>query len=95
MQDIWSILSGMRVADCHKHFYEAEISLPEFLTMDDERLKKIGVEYEFQRKRIEYGLLKFHIHPFSTKSVQVVQKLEFKKLVKNLEIAISILPISD
>lgn len=69
----------MRAEDCAKKFYDANISLEEFLTIDDNRLQAIGVNFEYQRKRILLGLLKFHRYAFSPKSIELVQPKKHKK----------------
>ncbi len=73
-QDIPTLLRGMRAENCAKQFYDANISLAEFLTIDDTRLQSIGIEFEYQRKRILLGLLKFHGYPFSPKSLDLVSR---------------------
>lgn len=70
----------MRAENCGKQFYEAKISLPEFLTIDDNRLQLIGVEFEYQRKRILHGLLKFHKQEFSRNSIHIFSKEQNLKL---------------
>lgn len=69
----------MRAEICAKEFYKANISLAEFLTIDDDRLQSIGIVFEYQRKRILHGLLKFHGHEFSPKSLEVVFDKKHKK----------------
>lgn len=78
-QDIPRMLRGMRAENCAMQFYKANISLAEFLTIDDSRLQEIGVEYEFQRKRILHGLLKFHQYQFLPKSVEIISQRKHKK----------------
>lgn len=65
--------------NCAKLIYESNISLADFLTIDDEGLQAIGIKFEYQRKRILLGLLKFHGHPFSPKSIDIISKKKQKK----------------
>lgn len=76
------MLKGMRAENCIKQFHNAKVSLAEFLTIDDNRLQSIGIDFEYQRKRILQGLLKFHRHPYSPKSIEIVSKSQCKKLVQ-------------
>jgi len=73
------MLRGMRSENCTKQFYNAKLSLAEFLTIDDSRLQSIGIDFEYQRKRILQGLLKFHRHAYSPKSIETVSKNQNKK----------------
>lgn len=67
------MLHGMRVADLEYKFYLAKISLPEFLTITDARLQEIGIEFPYQRKRILFGLLRFHSKAWSKSSLRFPQ----------------------
>lgn len=78
-QNIPKMLRGMRAENCTKQIYEANISLAEFLTIDDSHLQTIGIEYDFQRKRILHGLLKFHGHHFSPRSIEFISNIKHKK----------------
>lgn len=64
----------MRADSCKKAFYEAKISLLEFLSIDNDRLIEIGVETEYIRKRILHGLLRFHRQKFLRKSIHIFTK---------------------
>lgn len=52
-------------------FAEAEVNLFEFLTITDERLKEIGIEFKFERNIILMGLYNFHNEPWSHESLFV------------------------
>lgn len=65
------MLSGMRANRVEYKFYEAKIGLPEFLTITDERLQQIGIEFPYHRKRILLGLLRFHEHAWSKDSLLI------------------------
>lgn len=67
--DVYKLLYGMRSKNLEYKFFEAKVSLPELLTITDERLQEIGLLYPFQRKRIFHGLLKFHEHRFTPQSL--------------------------
>lgn len=54
----------MKVSNLQFKICEAKISLPEFLNINDARLQEIGIQFPFQRKRILFGLLKFHRYKF-------------------------------
>lgn len=54
--DIYSMLYGMRCENYASLFYQAKISLEEFLSITDDKLEKMGVKFPFQRKRILLGL---------------------------------------
>lgn len=59
------MLYGMRANSVEYKFYEAKISFPELLTITDERLQQIGIDFPYHRKRILLGLLQFHQRPWS------------------------------
>lgn len=54
------MLYGMRAGEVEYEFYKSRIGLTELLTITDDRLKDIGIEFPYHRKRILHGLLKFH-----------------------------------
>lgn len=65
------MLHGMRANQVEYKFYESCIGLPEFLTITDKRLREIGIEFPYQRKRILHGLLKFHEKSWSKDSLHI------------------------
>lgn len=69
--DVYTMLNGMRANRVEYKFYEANIGLPELLTITDERLQQIGIDYPYHRKRILLGLLQFHEHPWSKKALTI------------------------
>lgn len=69
------MLRGMNCDKLIGNFAEARVSLEEFLTISDERLKEIGIEFEFQRNEIQLGLLNFHKQPWKLESLYVPIKL--------------------
>lgn len=58
-----------------------KINLMEFLAMTDERLKTIGFEFKFERKRILQCLHRFHVHGWSKDSIKKPQKNSADELV--------------
>lgn len=56
--DITDLLYGMKCDDLVNVFGESKIGLHEFLTIDEEKLKEVGVKYSFKRQLILQGLLK-------------------------------------
>lgn len=64
------MLHGMRCEDIEYKFYQSQISLPEFLTITDDRLQEIGITFPYQRKRILLGLLRFHEKAWSKSSLR-------------------------
>lgn len=62
----------MHVEHLLPYFAEANMTLGRFLTLRDEDLKEIDIEYSYERKRILFGLLKFHRRAFSRKSIPLV-----------------------
>lgn len=70
------MLHGM---DCEKlapKFAQANISLEEFLTMSDARMKEIGIEMPFHRAAIRLGLFKFFNAKWTKKSLYVPVNLK-------------------
>lgn len=67
--DIYAMLHGMRADQVEYKFYEASVGLPEFLSITDARLRQIGIEFPYQRKRILLGLLRFHDKAWSKNSL--------------------------
>lgn len=63
----------MRAKRVEYKFYEANIGWPEFLTITDERLQQIGIEFPYHRKRILLGLLQFHERPWSNESLPMIK----------------------
>lgn len=63
------MLHGMRANRVEYNFYQENIGLPELLTITDERLQQIGIDFPYHRKRILLGLLQFHERPWSKESL--------------------------
>lgn len=56
-QELNNILRSINMENMLEHFAKAHISLGEFLNMDDEKLKNIGVEFPIFRNKIMKGIL--------------------------------------
>lgn len=67
--DVYTMLHGMRANRVEYNFYQENIGLPELLTITDERLQQIGIDFPYHRKRILLGLLQFHERPWSKESL--------------------------
>lgn len=65
------MLHGMRAENVEYKFYESLVGLPEFLSISDERLREIGIEFPYQRNRILLGLLRFHEKAWSRHALPV------------------------
>ncbi|KAK4881050.1 hypothetical protein RN001_004369 [Aquatica leii] len=72
LQDICTMLYGMKCGNLQKMF--VSVDLLEFLSMNEEDLKNVGVQLPFQRNRILTGLNKFHKHLFKKKSIPIIPK---------------------
>lgn len=64
----------MRVASVKYNFYESRIGLPELLTITDNQLREIGVEFPYHRNRILLGILKFHEKSWSKDSLRIPRR---------------------
>lgn len=67
------MLLGMDCQHFIKNFARAHISLEEFLTISDERLKQIGILYPFQRNVIKKGLKNFYNQPWKSSSIPIIR----------------------
>lgn len=79
-QEINPLLYGMRMDKFLGLFAKANISLQEFLTINDTRLEEIGITFPFQRKRIHLGLMKFHGYPWHKSSIPKVNPNKYEDL---------------
>lgn len=67
--DIGLLLFGMYSEQHLALFAKENIDLMRFLTLDDDQLKELGFTLPFERKKILYGLLKFHRRVWSKRSM--------------------------
>ncbi|XP_044259259.1 ankyrin repeat, SAM and basic leucine zipper domain-containing protein 1 [Tribolium madens] len=86
--DVCQILYGTRSESVMPLLRDKNMSLFEFLTLDDSKLKEIGVQFPFQRNRILGGLYKFHKYQFQPKSIPFITK---NQLYTNIDVATAIL----
>ncbi|XP_055380788.1 poly [ADP-ribose] polymerase tankyrase-2 [Condylostylus longicornis] len=75
-QEIYAILRDIKMERFAEYFALANINLAEFLTLTDSQMKDIGILFPYQRKRIRMGLLYFHLHHWSKKSIARVKRKE-------------------
>ncbi|KAH8418291.1 hypothetical protein KR222_002985 [Zaprionus bogoriensis] len=73
-QELNGILLSIHMENMLEHFAKARISLGEFLVMNDEKLRDIGVEFPIFRNKIMKGILDFHLHHWTRKSIARVKK---------------------
>ncbi|XP_034108271.1 uncharacterized protein LOC117570618 [Drosophila albomicans] len=73
-QELNSILRALNMENMVEHFAKSRISLGEFLNMDDKKLCDIGVKFPIYRNKIMKGILDFHLHHWSKKSIARVKK---------------------
>lgn len=76
------MLTGMRTDNQAIKFVDGKVGLAEFLNVSDSRLKEIGISYPFQRKRVLFGLLKFHEYKYK-KSLTQLPNVSTKPLAVN------------
>lgn len=74
--DVISLLRGMNCEEFIDPFALANVSLEEFLTITDERLKEIGIEFPFERNMIKVGLYTFHNEAWSRSSLFLPENFE-------------------
>ncbi|XP_055846168.1 uncharacterized protein LOC129912083 isoform X2 [Episyrphus balteatus] len=73
-QDINLILMNMGMENILEYFAKEKTSLADFLTMNEERLEEIGIEYPIHRLKVLKGLLNFHLNQWTKRSIARVQK---------------------
>ncbi|XP_004534638.1 uncharacterized protein LOC101448315 isoform X2 [Ceratitis capitata] len=73
-QEINVILSSLNMGKFLEYFAKERISLLEFLSMNDDELKDVGIKYPIFRMKIMKGLLDFHLHHWSKKSIARVSR---------------------
>lgn len=78
------MLRGMNCERFIENFAEAGINLFEFLTITDERLKEIGIEFKFERNIILMGLHNFHNEPWTTESLFIPEN--FSENLSDLDV---------
>ncbi|KAI4459546.1 ankyrin repeat sam and basic leucine zipper domain-containing protein 1 [Holotrichia oblita] len=81
LQDVVTILYGMKNERYVQHFLNNEVNLFNFLTLTEDGLKNIGVKMPYERYQILSGLYRLHKHPFKTKALPIVGKSESYSLL--------------
>ena len=69
--DIGLLLYGSTSEGYLQKFSENNFTLEQFLTLTDEKMQEIGIEFPFVRKRIMLGLLRFHEKRWNTTCVRL------------------------
>lgn len=67
--DVATLLKAMNCEEFIPKFALARVSLEEFLSISDERMEEIGIEFPYQRRRIKFGLFKFQKTRWSNESL--------------------------
>ncbi|KAM7346079.1 ankyrin repeat, SAM and basic leucine zipper domain-containing protein 1 [Cochliomyia hominivorax] len=73
-QEINTILLSINMEQFLEYFAKGRITLAQFLCMNDEQLKGLGIEFPLCRMKIMKGLLDFHLHHWSKRSIARVSK---------------------
>ncbi|XP_017061509.1 ankyrin repeat domain-containing protein 27 [Drosophila ficusphila] len=73
-QELNGILQSINAGNMVQHFAIARTSLAEFLVMDEQSLRDVGIEYPIYRNKILKGILDFHLHHWSNKSIARVKQ---------------------
>ncbi|XP_034476916.1 probable serine/threonine-protein kinase DDB_G0278535 [Drosophila innubila] len=73
-QELNVILRTINMDNMLEHFAKSNTSLGEFLNMNDKKLRDIGVKFPIYRNKIMKGILDFHLHHWSKKSIARVKK---------------------
>ncbi|KAH8336698.1 hypothetical protein KR059_001355, partial [Drosophila kikkawai] len=68
-QELNYILRSIEAGKTLENFAIAKTSLAEFLVMDDQLLREVGIEFPIYRNKIMKGILDFHLHHWSQKSI--------------------------
>lgn len=75
-QEVTALLRRSNLENFIDIFAKAYVSFEQFLVMDDEKLKKIGIELPFHRQKILFCILNFHLNHWSKKSITNVKRKE-------------------
>ncbi|XP_039501967.1 poly [ADP-ribose] polymerase tankyrase [Drosophila santomea] len=73
-QELNGILQAINVGNMVQYFAVARISLAEFLVMNEQSLREVGIEYPIFRHKILTGILDFHLHHWCNSSIARVKK---------------------
>jgi hypothetical protein len=78
--DIVTMLRGMNCEKFIENFAEHNVNLFEFLTITDERLKEIGIAFNFQRNMILVGLHNYHLEAWSKESLFIPESRKLSEM---------------
>ncbi|XP_013111678.2 POTE ankyrin domain family member B [Stomoxys calcitrans] len=73
-QEINTILLSISMENFLEYFAKERVPLSQFLCMQDQRLKELGIQFPIYRMKIMKGLLDFHLHHWSKKSIARVNR---------------------
>ncbi|KAH8355063.1 hypothetical protein KR093_004597, partial [Drosophila rubida] len=73
-QELNNILHALNLENMVEHFAKSRISLSEFLNMNDKKLCEVGIKFPIYRNKIMKGILDFHLHHWSKKSIARVKR---------------------
>lgn len=73
--DVIEMLKGMNCEQFVQNFAEAGVDLEQLLSINDDKLKQIGVVYPFQRHLIKRGLTVFFTEPMNFDFFSQLEKL--------------------
>lgn len=72
------MLRGMELDKFIPLFSQADVSLEEFLTIDDDGLEKLGIELPYQKNLIRLGLHNFFCEKWSNKSIWLPENIKYQ-----------------
>lgn len=67
-QDVFNLMSAIRLAHLNEHFYNNNIGFGHLLTSDEDKLKNVGIKFWYERRKILKAVDKFHEYPWSMSS---------------------------
>uniref|UniRef100_A0A1A9V9R0 SAM domain-containing protein n=1 Tax=Glossina austeni TaxID=7395 RepID=A0A1A9V9R0_GLOAU len=73
-QEVHNILLSINMEKYLEYFAKERVPLNKFLCLDDKDLEKIGIQFPLFRMKILKGLLNFHLHHWSKKSLNRLNK---------------------
>ncbi|KAH8284607.1 hypothetical protein KR018_005460, partial [Drosophila ironensis] len=86
-QEINGILQSISLQSTVQYFSRARTTLGEFLSMNDQGLKEVGIEYPIYRNKIRKAILDFHLHHWTKVSIPRVKRNDMDNFYEILMIA--------
>lgn len=71
-EEIFNILNAAGLNHLKNEFLDSKFGLGHLLTANESTLKKCGVNYWFERRKLLYTIEKFHHHPWNSSSFDFV-----------------------